>query len=257
MIIPHEASLFLRNNNFIPYIPASPEFLSARQAGSLNSALYKDAEAYMYNGILSFGTGIRSVMNQNYGWATVKFYYSVFYLARAMLGSENICIIYDGQKPFTIFVRTGCGLINSKGTTHKLVLDLFRQHFSSHVLLGNSIQAKPPLEWLMEQREVMNYKSAAMPDPNMPMLYEGIVKMTIRQLLNTYLYDDVEAYTFSEHHACLAYPFKFLIHTIDIFNTKKISCRYLKQNLSFIRKLLSDESGSFDFLLKIFQSVIE
>jgi len=72
----------------------------------------------------------------------------------------------------------------------------------------------------------------------------------IRQWLNIYLSDNIEVYTFDEEHACLAYPFKFLIHTIEMFKHNSMTCRYLRENASFIKSLFSDKSGAFDFILK-------
>jgi len=223
MIIPHESSHFLKSKHFLP-IPTRTNFtLSSNDATSLSNALGKDSEGYLYNGLLSIGTGIQSILNNNYGWATVKFYYSVFYLARANLGVNDIGIVYDGSKPFSILSQSGEQLQKRKGTTHKLVLDQFRQNFSTHVMLGNQINGQCPLEWLMEQRELMNYRLAVMPDPNVPEQYEEIINSnkTIRQWLNIYLSDNTEVYAFNEEHACLAYPFKFLIHTIEMFKFHK------------------------------------
>jgi hypothetical protein len=155
MIIPHESSHFLKSRNFLPIATRTKFLLSSSDAMSLSNALGKDSEGYLYNGILSIGSGIQSILNNNYGWATVKFYYSVFYLARANLGVNNICIVYDGSKPFSIISKPGEQLQKRKGTTHKLVLDQFRQNMSAHIMLGNDINAQCPLEWLMEQRELI------------------------------------------------------------------------------------------------------
>jgi hypothetical protein len=257
MIIPHESSHFLKSRNFLPIATRTKFLLSSSDAMSLSNALGKDSEGYLYNGILSIGSGIQSILNNNYGWATVKFYYSVFYLARANLGVNNICIVYDGSKPFSIISKPGEQLQKRKGTTHKLVLDQFRQNMSAHIMLGNDINAQCPLEWLMEQRELMNYRSAVMPDPNIPEQYEEIINSnkTIRQWLNIYLSDNIEVYTFNEEHACLAYPFKFLIHTIEMFKNNNMTCRYLTENASFIKRLFSDKSGSLDLILKKFDEL--
>jgi hypothetical protein len=256
MRVPHESSDFLKNRNFLPYLVSSPKFLSSSDAQNLSNALNKDAEGYLYNGILSLGTGIKSILNENYGWATVKLYYSVFYLARTLLGVNDIGIVYDGSKPFSIISQAGEQLRKRKGNTHELVLDLFREYFSGHVMLSNQINSQDPLKWLMEQRELMNYKSAVMPDPNLPKLYKELISNgTVRQWLSTYFSDDREFYTFSETHACLAYPFRFLIHTIEEFHTQNIHCRYLTPHLSFIKSLFSDKTGSFIVLLKKFEEL--
>jgi hypothetical protein len=254
MIIPHESSRFLKSRNFLPIATRTKYLLSSRDAISLSNALGKDSEGYLYNGILSIGTGIQSILNNNYGWATVKFYYSVFYLARANLGVHNICIVYDGSKPFSIISKPGELLQKRKGTTHKLVLDQFKQNLSANIMLGNDINGKCPFSFMMEQRELMNYRSAVMSDPNIPEQYKEIINSNkkIRQWLNIYLSDNIEVYTFDEEHACLAYPFKFLIHTIEMFKNNSMTCRYLKKNSSFIRRLFSDGSGDFDFILKKF-----
>ncbi|MCK5717761.1 MAG: hypothetical protein KAH77_09765 [Thiomargarita sp.] len=251
MIIHHESSEFLKKRQFLPIKTCQKFVLSEDDALDLRKALDKDSEAYLYNGILSVGAGIKSLLNKNYGWATVQFYYSVFYLARAHLASDNIGIVYDGSKPYIILSQSGEQLIKKNGTTHKLVLKQFKEHFSNHLML-NTINGQCPLMWLMDQRELMNYRSAVMPDPTIPLQYQEIIvsRKTIRQWLHLYLLDDIEIYSFDLEHACLAYPFKFLIHTIKMFKNKNIPCRYVTQNQSFIKKLFSDKSGCFDFILE-------
>ncbi|EDN68196.1 hypothetical protein BGP_0016 [Beggiatoa sp. PS] len=252
---PHESAHFLRKQHYLPVSSHNPHFLSSYDAYNLKLALSKDAEGYLYNGMLSIGAGIQSLLNQNYGWATVKFYYAIFYLARAILGVNQLGIVYDGSKPFSILAQTGESLTKRKGNTHKLILSLFQKYKPTHIMLSNDIDSQCPLDWLMKQREMMNYKLAVMPDPQCPEQYQEIItsSKTLRQWLNIYLLDEIEVYCFDKDHAGLAYPFKFLIHTFHEFQNNQLSCRYFKSNHRFIKKLFSDKSGTFSFLTTYFE----
>ncbi|BAP54993.1 hypothetical protein THII_0696 [Thioploca ingrica] len=266
MLVFHEAASFLKNSGFLPHDENNPKVLSSNYVPSLTEALHKDAAGYLYNGVLSVGTGIKSLLQNNYGWATVKLYYSVFYLARAKLAINDFCILYEDSKPFVLLLRFNETLkkpsayikgISAKQYvgTHKLVLTLFQREFSGDLLLSNNIDGKSPLVWLMEQRELMNYKAAVMPDPEIPWQYAEIATKQIRQWLNIYLDDEIPIYPFDHDHACLAYPVQFLLKVIDEFNDREIPCSYLQENSNFIKKLFSDKSGVFNGLANKFNSL--
>jgi len=253
MIVIHRSSSFLRERKFIPYDKDNPKYLSNTEASELSTYLSEDAKDFLYNAMLSIGSGIKSLSIKNYGWATVKFYYAVFYLARANLGIQGVGICYDKNVPFVFLSSKDEKLNRSKiSSTHKLTFNTFEEKLNDHIMLGNDINGEKPFAWFMQQREIMNYKSVVMPDPAPSCLYEEIVKKPVRQWLNLYLEDANFIYPFLPDHACLAYPIRFLIKIIDDFKNRGLSCIFLKENSDFIQKLFSDKSGSFNFLLKEF-----
>ncbi len=194
---------------------------------------------------------------RNYGWAIVKLYYSVFYLSRANLAIEAICIFYIGRKPVEIIAKPGKLPVKRAGTTHKVVLNRFERHFPSHFLLSNEIEGEASFDWLMKQREIANYKSSMMNDPIPPAPLGFLERSSnIRGWLETFLEDDIGSYIFSKEYACLALPLKFLAITIDEFTKKGVNCRHLdRSRTTFIRKLISDSKGPYGILFDIIRDV--
>jgi len=252
---PHQTKEALKRFGMLPYqsnLVPSPE-----QIQQLRGALMEDAQSYLYNGIVSFGAAVQSIGAKNYGWAIVKLYYSVFYLARAKLAiGQQVALVYDGRKPYLLSLSSGDILQpqnnkSDKSNTHKLTLHLLSKHFLSNSLANSSISKDntPVLEWLKKQREQANYNSARMPDPEPPEILKKIVEIgNINKWLETYKQDSI--YVTDEEHVCLAYPFLLLIDILEDFQNQSVDCNILRDNLDFIESLLTeDKNKSLDALL--------
>ncbi|MEZ5673130.1 MAG: hypothetical protein R3E08_12450 [Thiotrichaceae bacterium] len=251
---PHQTKEVLKRFGMLPY--QSNLVLNSEQVQQLQEALIGDAQSYLYNGIISFGAAVQSIGAENYGWAIVKLYYSVFYLARAKLAiGQQVTFVYDGKKPYLLSLsskdilqlQTG----NYAGSTHKLILHWLPKRFQNSSLV-NSLVSKgsiPVLEWLMKQRECANYNSARMPDPEPPKILKKIVETdNINEWLKTYKHDSV--YVTDEEHVCLAYPFLLIIDILQDFKNRSVDCYILRDNLDFIETLLvEDKNKSLEVLL--------
>ncbi len=260
---PHQTKETLERFGMLPY--QSNFVPSPEQIQQLRKALVEDAQSYLYNGIVSFGAAVQSIGAKNYGWAIVKLYYSVFYLARAKLaiGSQSTTVrdivsLKAGKNKVKIYLvslppKNVLEEQTSRNaqSTHKLTLELLPKCFPSNSLANSSISKDntPVLEWLMRQREQANYNSARMPDPEPPEILKKIVEIgNINKWLETYKQDSI--YVTDEEHVCLAYPFLLLIDILEDFQNQSVDCNILRDNLDFIESLLTeDKNKSLDALL--------
>jgi len=258
----HQTVVTLQNIGMLPY---NPNFVpNILQLKDLERALLEDAQAYLYNGLVSFGAAITSVNAKNYGWAVIKFYYSVFYLARSKLAVNQVAIVYDGTSPYQLRLTPPSSYNFTKqtgkdsGSTHKLILKLSKDIFSSNSLLNYKIGSDniSILNWLMKQREIMNYTSVVMPDPDPPEILKQIVKNSnVNKWLETYKAEPL--YSIDTDHACLAYPFLLLVDVLDEFKRKGCSPNILKINFNFIKNIFKEEKNkNLEVILLIIRNLI-
>lgn len=254
--IPHQTVETLKNLGML--LPFNPNMIpNPNQVQSLQSALLEDAQSYLYNGIVSFGAAVNSIGIKNYGWAVVKLYYTVFYLARSKLAINHFAIVYDQNTPYLLSWSSFPAVLKKQtgkeaSSTHKLILKLLKEHFPSNHLSNYRIGINniPTLDWLMKQREIMNYTSAMMPDPEPPEILTQIVRNPpLNKWLETYK-DDPAGYAIDEDHACLAYPFLLLLEVLNEFKQKQISPK-IQNNLNFIKNLLKEKDKNLEAVLCI------
>jgi hypothetical protein len=127
--------------------------LKAREAVKLAESLQDDARDAAYSGALSIAEAIQGLDTCLFTWATVKLYYSVFYLARAALALRRVAIIYSRTTPYAWVAEAGETPTKRRGTTHKVVLGAFAQYLKGSVLVSQQIGADEPFEWLVARRE--------------------------------------------------------------------------------------------------------
>ena len=180
--------------------------LTSAEASALSAALVQDARDAIYSGALTIAEAVQGLHRRQFTWATVKLYYSVFYLARATLALSGTCIFYVNKTPYTWISAAGDAPKKRSGTTHKVVLDAFKTHLPGHVLVSQPIGVDDPYEWLAARREAANYKLARFSEPDAPAHFKIVEKHGVRQPLRDYLADDVHLFTFDPDHAMLSLP---------------------------------------------------
>lgn len=180
--------------------------LTVSEAAMLSASLYDDSRDAFYSGALSIAEAIQGLDRNLFTWATVKLYYSVFYLARAALGLHCVGIIYSDRTPYAWEATAGETPAKRSGTTHKAVLDAFRLYRKSSVLLSQQIGTEESFAWLMARRESANYKDPKFCDPGAPPHFRLIESHGVRRLVNDYVADNSHLFTFDPDHAMLAFP---------------------------------------------------
>jgi hypothetical protein len=189
--------------------------LSSAEALQLRAALTEDARDALYSGILTIGEAAQGLDRRLFTWATVKLYYSVFYLTRAMLEFGGAGLIYVGKTPYLWKAAAGELPVKRSGTTHVAVLDAFEQLLPGSLLLSQLIGAEPPFAWLMARREAANYKVARFTEPSAPVHFRSVDRFGVRRLLSDYIGDDLHLFTFDPDHAMLAFPIEAMKLALD------------------------------------------
>nr|AGS53302.1 hypothetical protein [uncultured bacterium contig00013] len=233
--------------------------LSQNEASSLLVALHEDAIDLFYNGILSFSEGIDSIYNKRFSWATIKLYYTVYYLIRTSFATKDIAIlrcdrmfrlpVRQGQQPYS----TGNKKYNS---THEGTINHYKDLFSmSDPLLSNKIEDNDAFQWMRNAREIVNYRSSSFREPNCLEIWNYfsncINDNSMSQILKQ-LEEDAYTLCFQEEYAIVAIPIKLIQQTINDMENTRLLNRLSKERKSFIRSLINYDNRSLTIFPKIF-----
>ena len=235
--------------------------LTQDEANLLKGALRKDAVDFFYNGILSFSEGIDSAFQKRFSWATVKLYYSIYYLIRASLATKDIAVlrcksmfrlpVSAGEKPYTT---------NNKkyNTTHEGTINHYRDIFNlSDRLLSNKIGEEDAYEWMMNAREIVNYRSAAFTEPGCLDIWDTfrsyIEEETFPDILKS-LENDQYIMCFQEEYAVIAIPIKRLLQTITDMMDRGYLHDLSNERITFVKNIIRYDERELTILTDIFRT---
>lgn len=218
--------------------------LTAREATNIDQILRVDATNYLYSACVSIGDALQGIDRALFTWATVKLYYSSFYLLRSLLALSGRVLLYDGTKPRTLMCKPGEVPIalGGSGGTHQAVITYFTRSFPNSPLLSQEIRSATPFKWLMLQREEANYASGRFGDPLCPTIFSTIVRSGVRRSTAEYISDKTYLYAFDPDHAILALPIEALKQTIAHPNLD-ITANTDADAQRLLRSLFADRSG--------------
>jgi hypothetical protein len=180
----------------------------------LSNALVEDARDAIYSGVLTVGEATHGLDRRLFTWATVKLYYSVFYLTRALLGINGVGLIYVNRTPHVWKAAAGERPDKQSGTTHAVALQAFQSFMPGSLLLSQTIGADDPFDWLMGKREAANYKAVRFSEPSAPAHFASVERHGVRRLLGDYIGDDRHLFAFDPDHAMLAFPIETMKLTL-------------------------------------------
>lgn len=210
--------------------------LTGPAATELDKCLKNDAINYLYSALISYAEAIKGVEAGFFSWATVKLYYCAFYSLRSILSVDGLCIFYVGSKGFSIKVRQGECPIKANGTTHKLVMNLFKKNNSSSPFVTQEIDMDEPFDWLMMKREEANYKNGRFTEPGMPIIFNKS-SVGLQVLLKEYILDVEKKYCFDSDHAVLALPLEIIKEALNKLKTNT-NFRLNTNDVRFLKSLL-------------------
>jgi hypothetical protein len=227
-------------------------YMSAPQARASYDACRSDANDYWYAGLISLGEACIGIGAQRFSWATVKAYYSAFYLSRAALAFTGTAIEYLPWKGrFHHYVwASRAGQCPSKiaGNTHDSVLRYVDSQAVIPRLAGQYIGSQLVGDWLIGQRNSANYTGGRFPDPLPTQCLERIASTGVRQTLVAYAGDTSYLYTFDPDHAIISYPFELakLLASAEPKQFEDSEMRHLD-------KLFRTPSGQLDFARSLYR----
>ncbi len=233
--------------------------LSINDVTSLREALNVDAVDFFYNGVLSFSEGIDSIFHKRFSWATVKLYYSVYYLIRASLAARGIAMIRCNSM-FRLSVRPGQQPFGTNAkkynTTHEGTISHYRDLFSlSDQLLSNNIGTIDAYQWIMEAREIVNYRNSSFEEPDCLEIWdlfsECVDNGSFVQLLKQ-LEEDAYIMCFQEEYAIVAIPIKRMQQTINDLADSGLLSKLPKDKETFARIVIGYDNRELSILRQIF-----
>lgn len=228
--------------------------LRGPQAQALGLALQRDGSDYLYSGLVSAAEAIHAVSRDLFTWATVKLYYSTFYVLRAHLALEKVAIFYNGTKAYTWNAQEGQAPKKAKGQTHQVVLATHQSHLPGSALHSQNIGLSTPMDWLMARREEANYKQPRFVEPGTPQHFKAVVRTGLRRSLSAYISDQSGLYTFDPDHAMLALPITALRITLRAYEVAGLGDQLSDGSRRYIAALCHDRAGPLnDFQGLLFQ----
>lgn len=233
--------------------------LSQQEVQRLSNDIKQDAIDFFYSGILSFAEGIDSIFLKRFSWATVKLYYSIYYLIRASMAAKGYATlrckgmfrlrIADGEMPYATSAKR-------YQTTHEGTINHYRDQFGfADRLLSNKIGDFDAYEWMMNAREIVNYRSRSFLEPNYLEIWEYFSTCVddgtlVAELEN--LESDPYVKCFQEEYAIVAIPIKRVQQTIADLSSEGLLTQFTQDRESFARTVLGYDQRSMSILSDIF-----
>lgn len=233
--------------------------LTQQEADQLSNEIKQDAVDFFYSGILSFAEGIDSIFAKRFSWATVKLYYSIYYLIRASMASKDIATLRC-RSMFRLKIAAGETLYGTTGkrynTTHEGTINHYRDQFSvADPLLSNKIGDYDAYEWMMNAREIVNYRSRSFLEPGCLDIWEFFSDCVddgtlVSELAN--LETDPYVKCFQEEYAVVAIPIKRVQQTIADMAAEGLLTQLTQDREAFARSVLDYDHRSLSILSSIF-----
>ncbi|MBJ9958175.1 hypothetical protein [Acinetobacter courvalinii] len=215
---------------------------------NLKIGLYEDGLDCLYKGVYSISNAIFNIHHHYYSWAVIKLYYSVFYLLKCYFSARNIGFLKNGGiytlklDVGEVPVRRDCTEYKGNRITgeHKTILTTFEKEFiDQDILLSNEIRGMTIYNWLMDMRELVNYRERSFIEPEIKYFpVELFGDKPLKDSLEIYFKDTVPIYCFDEQHACIAAPIKIL-QLVSKFFYDNTGLRLSEDRVDVIKSMLA------------------
>ncbi|UNP88786.1 hypothetical protein MNZ22_20530 [Aeromonas encheleia] len=184
-----------------------------------------DARSLFYKALLSFMEATYAILNNHSSWSIVKLYYSVFYSLRVIIFLSGHVFFKDGMgNIYTLELKTGSApqKVNNGRVRgdHKCTIKAYKTiHQNNDILNTNDIDGKNVFEWIMEYRELVNYRVSSFIEPDYG--YDVIPRLEKNSdffdtLIDNYLGADYLAFCFDINNSIYATPIVLLSKSRDL-----------------------------------------
>ena len=223
-----------------------------------------DAISYWLKAIYSFTQALEGICEGNSAWSVVKLYYTVFYCLRGELLSNSHLLIRNGSlfcMDLTTQTQFNTFTVNNLKGDHQLTICYYSKLVNNGTIVdlvsSNQIDGICPYEWMLKQRERVNYQMQKFPDPGIdPLLeksYEAAkhtnIDAILKQIDSSFNTDGI--YLFDKDYCMIAIPFyklQILLKRIQIVHSDISS---ITTELNFVRQKLSNIGISTEVINKI------
>lgn len=213
--------------------------LSQDDSLDLKQRLADDAKDFLYNGIISLTESLDAICHQRFSWATVKLYYSVYYLLRSRLAAHGVAIVWCNRiyRISAEELQSPVPGKRSQNSTHAGTIMHYEEIFAeTDRLLSNMIGDHTVYQWIKQAREIVNYKNVAFAEPGCLNIWRLFSGLAISELVATVLDLQQEEYIkcFQEEYAILGIPLKCLQQTIQEFEIQHMALSFSQARLEHL-----------------------
>lgn len=217
--------------------------ITSEEAERFKETLEGDSKDFYFKGLLSLIEALSNIKNGLYSWATVKLYYSTYYLLRCSLTSKEVAVVRHKRELFYIRCNENEKFKQpSMNQDHQAIIDISVKLFAEDdKLQSNLINDENSYEWLKDRREAVNYKSREFLEPVCPAFFTEIsenIKNSGIELLVKRIIEDAYILTFQEEYAIIAIPLKRFLLTKETMLANGIDISLSKEKLEVLTKLL-------------------
>lgn len=221
--------------------------ISREEAERFKETLKGDSKDFYFKGLLSLIEALSNIEKDLYSWATVKLYYSTYYLLRCSLTSNEIAVVRYKRDLFYIRCNENEKFKQpSMNQDHQAVIDIFVKLFAEDdKLQSNSIDDENSYGWIKDRREAVNYKNREFLEPVCPTFFteiSEIIKNGGIELLVKRIMDDDYILTFQEEYAIIAIPLKRFLLTKETMIANGIDISLSNEKLEVLTKLLPKDT---------------
>lgn len=215
--------------------------LTNSQAQALSYAAKEDALGAYQLSCMSYAEAVSGLVYGGFSWATVKLYYSLFYLLKSRILNSGVCVFYHGTTPWSLEALAGAMPKKGSGNSHVLVRKRYSDIFPVDPICTQEIEFKKPMDWMAGNREMVNYRYLRMVDPLPPEWFNQVSKDGVRRLSLAY-HEDVDTYAFDKDHASLAMGYYLLKSERDKYLAAGVN-PLSKDDSSRLLSLCADSKG--------------
>lgn len=211
--------------NFKQHLTKFTEFkVTSENKHKLIESCDKDGRDLFFKGALSLAQGLSDVNHGLHSWAITKFYYSIFYFLKSSLALRGFALLRGGGPIYSLMLKENelpHKTTGQKGD-HKTTLKLWRELIgeSNDILLSNNIDDVEPYVWLMNAREVVQYRRKTFLEPRTEGFFANLVSKDLSATLDIYANDLDPIYPFEKDNACLALPVMRALLSFDDLKSK-------------------------------------
>lgn len=188
----------------------------------LDRCITNDIYSYYFKAIQTFTQALHELNDKKYTWSIVKLYYTTFYLLRCeILLAKHIMVRCGGM--YYLKLDFGATFLpfnkKKKNSDHQLTIalaeELYKKGEINDPIFGNQLDGESAYNWLMKQRERVNYRMKNFTDPYPDEILNHIETYfksgEINKLFLFYNNDKDYSTCFDLDHAILSIPYKKLI----------------------------------------------
>ena len=241
-------------NNFHSYRDHLSDYsLIHDDISNLKELQREDAKGFLFKGLLSFAQALHDINNGLYSWATIKIYYSIYYMLRTSLLNDNHCLIKN-KSTYYLDISIGSKPVKKSQPRfrgdHKSTILIFKEEIGDRdILQTNTINNLNPYLWMMDRREEVNYRNIEFFEPDINPYYQILSERDMEDTLKTIILDDNYTYCFDEDYACLALPLKRMLITLDECNSLELKLK--EESYQLIMSLINDLTSNQHLLSSI------